>query len=616
MNVGWRKAAVAAALAAAAVMILGSATTVGASPGVNDVCSGTGGGCHTERVSYMNASDHGQIACGTCHANADLHVADPTKQIKPEVRFDLEACAGCHPDQYGTYTYGDSYKTKYGGSPTAWPKTKDFTFYNSIIDGHGFVREYNEERSHNVMLKDHYDIARGKFEVCLQCKSTKVAYYWDSGQVRTIKNTITVKGGHMTTAITVPAGTTVSMKTYRTAVGTPKNHEVQVVVTLPGGVKYSSYDLAGATKDFNWTWSALYALTVDGLPAGSKTIDSGNGCNHCHDPHRVGHDAQGDPIGFRIIRSSEKYMISKLGVNPYAFTKKYSFDSGTALDAEKATALCAQCHVEYVCGKSGIDGIDRDYFPWKKVSELEAIYKAEFPAWSTFPGPYTMDWAHGTGALSSPLAPQYYVAGATYPLNEPLIKSQHPESETFWNSRHYENGAGCYTCHMPTVEKADGTKFTSHWMASPNKYMEATPVQAFASAFGLKLDKDGIIVPCGACHGGLLARMKNKAINIQDGDYSMALSVQGQLMDALAAIKAAKDAQAQGSPVDAAKLQAACDQYRAAHLRWENLAVSENSMGFHDPAAFSTEMKAAGTFATNAKNYATRALGGKGGKPK
>lgn len=595
------------ALVACAVIALATASTAPGVTGDNAACAGTSGGCHSERVAYQAVSSHAGVFCGGCHAGYEAHLAGPTT-ARPVVRFDLEACAGCHQDQYGTYVYGDDYKTKYGGSPHDWPKTNDFKYLNSIIDGHGFVREYEEERSHDVMLKDHYDIKRGKFDVCLQCKSTKVAYYWDSGQTRTIANQHVVQGGHMTLSITVPAGTRVVMSTYRTAVGTPKNHEVRVVVTLPDGTKYSSYDLAGATKDFNWTWSALYALTIDGLSAGSKTVDSGNGCNHCHDPHRVGKDAQGNPIGFRVIRSSQKYQMARFGVNPYASTKTYSFDAGTALNADKATALCAQCHVEYVCGRSGIDGINRDYFPWKKVGELDALYRAEFPSGSSYPAPYTMDWSHGTGALSSPLSPGYYVAGFTFPILEPLIKSQHPEAEFYWNSRHFANGAGCYTCHMPTVTKTDGTKFTSHWMASPNKYMESVPVQAFASTFGLKLDKDGIISPCGTCHGGLLARMKGKAINIQDGNYSTALSVQTQLVDALKAIKYAKDQKAAGANVDMAKVALAADEFRKAELRWENLCVSENSMGFHSPAEFSAELKVAATAATNAKNYAAAAL--------
>jgi hypothetical protein len=91
---------------------------------------------------------------------------------KTTVHFDLEVCAGCHPDQYQTYIYGDDWKTKYGGSPgphavnplpngdpNLWNKLKDFANYNDIIDGYGFTREYNEERSHNVMIQDHHDIA-------------------------------------------------------------------------------------------------------------------------------------------------------------------------------------------------------------------------------------------------------------------------------------------------------------------------------------------------------------------------------------------------------------------------------------------------------------------------
>ncbi|MBA4370898.1 MAG: hypothetical protein C0418_04895 [Coriobacteriaceae bacterium] len=573
----------------------------------NSSCGGSA--CHATAVTQVAASGHKGYACVQCHEGASAHQAVPSDATKyPTVHFDLDLCgaAGCHPDQFGTYTYGDDYKTKYGGSPTAWPKTNDFGHYNDIIDGHGFAKDYNEERSHDMMLRDHVDIKRGKFEVCLQCKSTKVTYYWDSGKTRTIKSAVTVTSGHLAAPILIPAGTKVLMATNRTTVK-PHNNEVNVVVTMPDGItKYSSYALAGATTDFNMTWAALYALTVNELPTGSKTVDSGNGCNHCHDPHMSARNTAGELVGFRIIRKSEILQIAAKGLNPYVSGSPKVFDSSQPLDIERGVALCAQCHVEYVCGKSGIDGIDRDYFPWAKVGELETIYKAEFPPQTGQPGPYVMDWSHGTGLLGSPTAPGLY--WTPFPIAEPLIKSQHPEAETYWNSRHYANGAPCFLCHMPKVTKTSGGTFTSHWMASPNKYMEATPVQAFAGEFGLTLDADGIIVPCGACHGGFLARMKNKAYQIQDGNYSMALNGQTALMDSLKAIKAAKDAKAAGKNVDMAKLKLATDSHRMAHVRWENLAVSENSMGFHDPAAFSTEMKNVVTYATNAKNYATSAI--------
>ncbi|HEX5043514.1 MAG TPA: ammonia-forming cytochrome c nitrite reductase subunit c552 [Candidatus Polarisedimenticolaceae bacterium] len=566
-------------------------------------------GCHAQRVAEVSASSHAGVACATCHEGAVAHAADVA--TKPAVHFDLELCGGCHASQYGTYVYGDGWKTPYGGSPTQWSKLNDFAHYNDVIDGYGFTREYNEERSHGVMLQDHYDVTRGKFDTCIQCKSTQVAYYWDSGKERTVRNPTVVQGAHMAQPISVPAGTTVRMSTDRQA-AYPKTHEAQVLVTLPDGTRYASFDTAGAVKNTQWTWSALYALTVNELAPTSPTRASGNGCNHCHAPHKVRRDtATGELVGFRIIRKSLLDAISRRHINPTDPGSPTSFGGDTPLSLDEKVALCAQCHVEYVCGNSPIDGIDRDFFPWAKVSDLEAIYQAQFPGYGPYADrKYVQDWTHGTGALSSPFSPGNGISYLTpFPIREALVKSQHPEAETYWESRHYGNGAACSTCHMPRVTRAaDGTRFTSHWMASPIKYMTAQPVAAFAGAFGLSVDRDGLLPPCGACHGGNLANMKSRAGRIQDDVYAQAVQVESALVGSLAAIAGAKDAAAQHQPVNATLLQAAVEDHRAAHVRWENLVVSENSMGFHDPAEVGSELTSALQHAEAARQGATAAL--------
>ena len=576
--------------------------TGGSAWALNEECAP----CHGTRTTSFSASAHGGLACQTCHAGAASHAASPAS-VNPAVHFDLEVCQPCHADQYRTYTYGDSWKTRYGGSPQGWSKLSDFANYNDIIDGYGFTREYNEERSHNVMLQDHFDITRGKRETCLQCKSTKVAYYWDSDSERVVQHDTWVQAGHMTQGILVPAGTRVAMRTERAA-PRPHNHEAQVRVTLPDGRVYASFDYPGASRDGQWLWAALYALTVDELPPGAPTRLSGNGCNHCHDPHKVDRDpATGRLVGFRIIRKSLLDAISRRGINPYAPGSPRVFDGDTPLTLDEGIALCAQCHVEYVCGNSSIDNIDRDYFPWAKAFDLEAVYAAEFPGWGDhFEKKYVQDWVHGTGALSSRNAPANGVTYLTpYPIGESLIKSQHPEAETYWGSRHYGNGAECFTCHMPKVTRAsDGTQFTSHWLASPLKYMSPEPVAAFAAQIGLRVDGDGIIPPCAACHGGQMPRMKTKAERIQDDTYATALTVESALVSSLAAIKTAKDGLAAGQPVSPALLNAAVEDHRAAHVRWENLVVSENSMGFHNPMEVSTELASALTLAQSAQQDA------------
>jgi formate-dependent nitrite reductase cytochrome c552 subunit len=582
-----------------ALVVLGIGT---AALALNEECAV----CHDERVNDLTASAHGDMSCGSCHEGAASHEASPDL-VQPTVHFDLEVCSSCHPDQYGTYTYGDDWKTVYGGSPPQWNKLNDFSHYNDIIDGYGFTREYNEERSHNVMLQDHYDITRGKKETCLQCKSTKLAYYWDSDQERLIENETFVHAGHMAEGILVPAGTKVAMKTDREA-PRPYNHEVQVLVTLPNGTLYASFDYPGASKDGLWLWAALYALTVNELPADSPTRASGNGCNHCHDPHKVGRDPSTDKlIGFRLIRKSLLDAIGRSGINPYNPSSPTVFDGDTPLTLDEGIALCAQCHVEYVCGNSPIDKIDRDYFPWAKAFDLESVYAAEFPGWGDYlDRKYIQDWVHGTGPLSSPNSPGNGVPYFTpFPIQAELIKSQHPEAETYWESRHYGNEAECFVCHMPKVTRAsDGTEFTSHWLASPLKYMTPDPVAAFATDFDLELSSEGIIPPCAACHRGKLSRMKTKAERIQDDTYADALTVEAALVTSLSAIKTANDALAAGQLVNPVLLATAEDSHRGAHVRWENLVVSENSMGFHNPSEVASELSTALDLAQSAQQDA------------
>jgi nitrite reductase (cytochrome c-552) len=584
---------------AIALLISGVGATAFA---LNEECAD----CHDQRVNDLAASSHTDLSCASCHEGSASHAVDPAA-VDPAVHFDLEVCGGCHASQYGTYTYGDDWKTLYGGSPHLWNKLNDFSHYNDIIDGYGFSREYNEKRSHNVMLQDHYDITRGKKETCLQCKSTKLAYYWDSDRERVIKNDTLVNAGHMPEGILVPEGTKVAMKTDREA-GPPYNHEVQVLVTLPDGTLYASFDYPGAAKDGLWLWAALYALTVNELSPASPTRLSGNGCNHCHNPHKVGRDPATDNlIGFRLIRKSLIDAIDRKGINPYDPASPIVFDGDTPLTLDEGIALCAQCHVEYVCGNSPIDKIDRDFFPWAKAFDLEEVYATEFPGWGDhLDKKYIQDWVHGTGPLSSLNSPGNGVSYFTpFPIREELIKSQHPEAETYWESRHYGNDAECFVCHMPKVTRiSDGTQFTSHWLASPLKYMSPEPVATFAATFGIEISDEGIIPPCASCHGGKPLRMKTKAERIQDNTYADALAVEGALVASLEAIKTANDALAAGQPVNPVLLEAAMEDHRAAHVRWENLVVSENSMGFHNPSEVQGELSTALTLAQSAQQDA------------
>lgn len=546
---------------------------------LNEECAS----CHQQRVSDITASSHKILVCAACHEGAAVHASNTT--VMPKVRFDLVLCGGCHPDQYATYLKDVPMKTLFGGSvnpPTDWAKTKDFPYYNTIIDGYGFVKEYNEERAHAYMLADHKDITRFKYETCMQCKSTKVAYYWDSGKARTVENTVDVTAGHFDAGevIAVPGGTRVSLSTDRVTAnpvtGKP-NHEVKVLVTLPDGTQYASHAYPGANTGIDpdpakakhnrkVLWAAVYALFIDGLDHGSPTVDAGVSCNHCHDPHAT------KP---RIIRKSEIYAISTKGINPYARSKVYSFEKANRKD--QINSLCAQCHVEYVCGNSAIDKTDRDFFPWAKVKDLESIYTVMFN--------YDQDWVHGIGVRpwqsEDPSLSGYYPPGALYPIAEKLIKSQHPEAETYWGSMHDKERASCADCHMPRAVNAAGKRYTSHWFTSP-----------------VKLLRTGVN-PCASCHahaGETAARKIQQVESRQRGIFGLQNEVQKALVDSLMAINAAK---AKGRNVaDAVRL------HQRAHVRWENLVVSENSMGFHNWDEVERELEAARYDARMAKTLA------------
>lgn len=563
-----------------------TSTQVGAQQGGTSAgCDGAD--CHADLVSGLAASKHAPAGCLSCHPEAEGH-PEGYEMASAAQYFQMEACGSCHPDQLATYAYDDGTATTFGGSAELLPKYDVFADYNTIIDGHGFVREYNEERSHKNMLKDHAEIKRGKWEVCLQCKSTRIAYYWDSGRTATIQSDIEVEWAPAGETFVVPAGTTVSLATDVDGSVTGVAHQVMAEVVWDGET-YTTYEKEGATFDQARVWVAAYAMAVDGLPEGSPSVPNSATCNHCHDPHT------GD---LRLIRKELMRVIDERGVDPTAAQLTRFAD---AERKDRINAVCAQCHVEYVCGKSGVDGINRDFFPWAKVSELEAIYSAEFP-WEDELGlaTYSMDWVHGKGMRSSAWPNE----AAEHPLGLPLIKSQHPEVETYWGSVHDRSGLSCADCHLPKVTRADGTTFTSHWFASPLKYLEAERAAVFAGEFGLSLDASGVLNPCGRCHQDLVMARVAGIERIQSAVYSKALEVQGLLVESLAAIEAARAAP--GSDQDLVREAVAA--HRSAHVRWENLVVSENSMGFHN-AEVALELDNAAEYARAAIAAAKEAAG-------
>ncbi|MBM3841289.1 MAG: ammonia-forming cytochrome c nitrite reductase subunit c552 [Verrucomicrobia bacterium] len=270
----------------------------------------------------------------------------------------------------------------------------------------------------------------------------------------------------------------------------------------------------------------------------------------------------------RLIRKALKDAIAEKGVNPY-WPEKNAKSFEAADRQHQQTLVCAQCHVEYTCGP-GTDKVVRDHFPWVKARDLQDHYTKTFE--------YQQDWKH---ALTG----------------EPLIKSQHPAAETFWESKYERAGASCATCHMPKLTWG-GKTFTSHWMTSPFKYLDRH----------LKGDKQFGAYPCAECHKVDADKLLTQAKRVQQHVFDLQRQTQQALSDAIDAIVAAKAAQERGTAVDTGKLKEAVRLHQLAHVRWENLVVLENSMGFHNPEEVMLELGKAVDFARQAQLLARETL--------
>lgn len=554
--------------------------------------------CHPAVVDMLSHSMHASIACEKCHEGA----AECGKDGKvAQVHFDMESCASCHPDQYRTFLKDVPMKTFYKGSsdvPDDWPVTIHFPFWESLIDGNVFVMDTHENRAMKYNQIDAQSTKRPSGESCLTCHGTKVAYYMGMSGIpgyparfRTIKQGRQVSSGNMrlwqnppVESIEIPSGTQVAVLVDNTDSNSPS--QVKSVVLLPDGRIYSSYEYPGATatgdsddpvkqtEARNYIWAALEALAFDGLdPVINKpSMDAGLLCNMCHDPHSG---------GLRIIQKALIWAIGRKGINPYSASGSQVRNLREASRQDRIIAVCAQCHSEYVGGYSSIDRVNRHFFPWGKPDEVEAEYRLLFQ--------YNQDFKHGEGVrpwqTEDPGRDGYFPAGSLFPIHQPLIKSQHPEAEVFWNSRMYLAGATCTDCHSIDIARPNGTVYTNHWFASPIKYIRAEGVAPCARCHS------GHHMGCGMRGGmnrgmGVMGRammshhgappMSNQELlvnikNIQDWFFYEQEKTQAALVNSLKYISTGESVPPQ-----------AIENHQKAHFRWEYYAQAENSMGFHN----------------------------------
>jgi formate-dependent nitrite reductase cytochrome c552 subunit len=169
-----------------------------------------------------------------------------------------------------------------------------------------------------------------------------------------------------------------------------------------------------------------------------------------------------------------------------------------------------------------------NYFPWVGVLGLKARYEEVG----------FKDFRHATtGAL--------------------LTKIQHPETESYWGSRHEAKGVECKHCHMPREVGEDGKEYTYHGAMAARSMPK---------------------IACRNCHSMWSredAEYRIEAIqNYTRGKITKAEFWLGELIDAYARAKEA------GVPEET--LAKARDAHDTAHILWE-WWTAENSDGFHNP---------------------------------
>lgn len=471
--------------------------------------------CHAPIKELHAAGKHKDAACSSCHEGIDKHLAG---NGKPTTRTDAAACGACHKLQAESAANMNWHRPARfeksqlnGPSPNpAWDK---------LMMPHGFTREHNLPRSHSFALIDQLLVDRsfgGRF-------SPKAGWQYLSlsGHVK-LWDVIEDK---------YPGQDHKAFKPGTAAAANP----VCLSCKTQDHILDWAY-LGDPVPGAKWSRTSKVNEMV-------KDVNHSLNCIFCHDPHgakpRVVRDGliqaltrpEADTLWHKDPKAT-KFNVKDMGLRGY--TRKIAL-----LDKYDSKLQCAQCHVEYNCNP-GTDPTTgqpitmadarTNHFPLKDVFGIAQHYTdIKF-----------RDFRHGiTGAM--------------------LWKSQHPDAETYWNSKHDKAGVSCQHCHMPKVKDAKtGKMYTSHWQTNPKNYIKET---------------------CLTCHSGW---NETKAKYVME---SLNARIQGKMRKAefwlTRLIDKFEEANATGG-VDEAALKAARDKHYEAHVHWE-WWTSANGAGFHNP---------------------------------
>jgi nitrite reductase (cytochrome c-552) len=232
-------------------------------------------------------------------------------------------------------------------------------------------------------------------------------------------------------------------------------------------------------------------------------------CANCHDPQTM---------KLRIINPAFIDAMAKRGI-----------DVKKAPREDMRSYVCGQCHAEYYFEPES----KKVVFPWDKgltAEETYAYYAAK-------PYGFDQDWQHPDSQAK-------------------MLKAQHPDFELWSGGVHAKSGVSCADCHMPYMREG-GQKYTSHWMTSPMKHIDAS---------------------CRACHTQDAKWILDRVKITQNNVWQLQRTAGQTISRAHEVIgKATLVARANKAELDKAR-----ELVRNAQWFWDFIAA-ENSMGFHNP---------------------------------
>jgi formate-dependent nitrite reductase cytochrome c552 subunit len=477
-------------------------------------------GCHDPIKELHTSGKHSKVNCASCHKGLDRHLKQPGPDTRPVTDMSWEACGQCHKAQYESFMK-EAYHRPARDEKSQLTNRAPNPFWDKLMAGHGFTKEHNLTRSHNWMLIDHLVVDRaygGRFQ-----GKNGWRYIFDKGK-----------------AWDVLVDKYPDSKEHKPFI--PQSAAAANPVCLQCKSQdqilkwaYMGDPLPGTT----WSRTSNVVEFV-------KDLNYGLSCFSCHDPHaakpRIVRDGLIDaltrPDGDTLWHKDPKHTnIRVIEMGLRGFPRKIAL-----LDKYDTRLLCGQCHVEYNCNpgydpknsdtsKYSVTMADRrtNHFPYKDVLSLYDHYvdKVSF-----------LDFKHTlTGGL--------------------LWKAQHPESETFYNSKHAKAGVGCDSCHTPKIKDKKGKVYTSHFAVTPRVQLKET---------------------CLKCHAGWTEEQARYAID------SVKAFTKGKMRKAEFWLAALIDKIVEGKKAGLGDdaIKKAQDQHLRAHILWEYW-TAENSDGFHNP---------------------------------